>query len=540
MGFFSSRNEVSHSVAPNLDGECLPPNNCVELLLPDEKYEQLYIGTEKFLRYTEAWYTAIKQGKEQLGTLGNLFENSLRPGVEQNHNFHKGSNPNTYITQIVNVNLTNSRERAKDDVLRFAKLDNKKEINQQLQQAKFFDIATALILLDKFADKQLVTPDNPRPKKPIGQVLVDDKLYINPYHSVFIYELLCKLQLQQIDAYTPGAAAAMVAPASIGEYPEATQRFIASELMRNGKNSYIRKLLTDASIDEFGMFEYLQLGGHSAKTTQYLGALGTGINVASGIKCPMNPYGICRKFAERVEDKLPDELKGNVNQRGIQVGLSLVQQLESSTRQLAVHELWTMAGEVRSAQQNNGNRTSSKKRPLTVGRAAVRQYDDSAKPDISLEISGPSQTLVSLQGKSGSLQTINLNNQSEILKATEDIIKMGYADKYLGSVSNLSTATKTVRRGLQLIFTTPIYRDEASIIRMSHIAGVYSEVDNLRMNVWRYSANNDTNTQVVGRDSSKLRILFGMIGDGAIRRVEILGIEHKSIIDKRTKHGNSI
>ena len=540
MGFFSSRNEASQSVALNLDGECLPPSNCTELLMPDESNEQLIVGMEKFLRYSEAWYASIQNGKEQLGTLETVLENAIRPGVEQNNSSYKGSNPNTFITQSVSVNLTNFREQAKDDVLRFAKLDSNQEVNQQLQNTKFLGIATALVVLDKIANKQLVTPDNPKPKKPIGQVLVDDKLYINPYHSVFIYELLCKLQLQQIDSFTPGAAAAMVGPASFSEYPEATQRFIASELMRDGKNSYIRKLLTEVSGTEFGMFEYLQSNSHSAKTTQYLGALSMGINVASGIKCPMNPYGICRKFAERVEEKLPDDVKNDINHRGVQVGRSLVQQLESSTRQFTVHELWTMAGEVRSAQPNNVHRSVGKKRSVTVGRAAVRQYDDSAKPVISPETSGPSKTLVSLRGQSEILQTINLDDQSEVSKVAEDIINMGYADEYLRHVSNKSTAIKAVRRGLQIIFTAPIYRNELSITKMANFAGVYSEVDNQRMSVWRYSGNNDTNLEVAGRDSAKLRILFGMQGHGDVRRVEILGIEHKAAIDKRTKHANSI
>lgn len=540
MGLFSPRIEATPSVTQNMYGDCVPPSGCAELLKPDENTEQLLPIIRTFVACTEDWYTAIQHGKQQITVLQPKIRSAVEDAAANDPSLYVG-NVSTYVDQTVGVQLVNMRLAAAKDVKRYAGLEtNAHSFNDLLEREKLLSVAKKIAYLNKIVKKQLVTADNPNPSNPIGEVLLGKATYQNPYYAVFLQEVLAKLHMRQLDLILSGAATTIAHPANFSEYPEATQRFIATEFAKMGKNSYVRELLMNSNETGFNFFDYLQANGHSAKTAQFLGAFSLGVKLGTELTCPLNSYGICRSLAERAQQNLPEEVKTDIENRGVQTGKNLVQQLETESRQLAVHELWTLYGEVTSAQPNTTNysRKRNQNRGTVVGRTAVKQLEASITPDQTTETAGPSAVIVSLREQAGVYESFNPNEPEALENILERVIASGAGSNYINHVSNKQAGLGSVRRGLQVIFASPTFRNERSITKMSNFDNVFSQADGQRMTVWRYAGKDDAVSN--GRDSDKLRILFGMSGDGSTRRIEILGIEHKAVIDKRSQKSTSI
>lgn len=540
MGLFTPRQEAVTSVPQNIYGDCLPPMDCAGLVKPEQNTEELLPIIKTLVDSTENWYTAIQQGKQQIAILQPKIRSVIEETAVNDPSLYVG-NIGTYVDQSVSVQLVNMRLSAVKNVQSFAGLETgAQSFNELLEQEKLIAVARKIAFLNKIVKKQLVTAENPNPNNPIGDVHIGAEVYPNPYYPVFLHEVLAKLHMRQLDLILTGAAAAIAHPANFSEYPEATQRFIATEFARMGKNSYVRKLLMNSNDEDFGFFDYLQTNGHSTKTTQFLGAFSLGVKSGTELNCPLNTYGICRSLADRVQDKLPDEIQADIQNRGAQTGKNLVQQLEVESRRLAVHELWTLYGDVTSAQPNTTNysRKRNQNRGTVVGRAAVRQLEASITADLAPETVGPSAVIVSLREQAGVYESFNPNDEGALDNILERVIASGAGSNYINHVSSKQAGLGSVRRGLQVIFASPTFRNERSITKMSNFDNVFSQEDGQRMTVWRYAGKDDVVSN--GRDSDKLRILFGMSGDGTSRRIEILGIEHKAVIDKRSQKSTSI
>jgi hypothetical protein len=398
-------------------------------------------------------------------------------------------------------------------------------------------------MLEALSKRLATNPEEADSRLRTGAVNLHGETDVNPYHRVFTQEAMLKLGLAWLRAKHPDTAVGLLNPEGLADIPEALGRFIATDIA-NDPNSLVMNFMLVKRKALTNFHDYLRDNEMSQPAKEMGRAIGLGAQAVGARSCPMNDLGICRGVADRIEvDNLPREIQEDMQKKRLTAADRLASQLLQFGKQNKVSAWWSMDAVV-SAKPSNGhtNQTNGKsgnpakrgKQTLHTSAATPKGFLESLASPISKEITGPSRVQVSLAGRDEIAEA-----SSDAVEALDQIIETIITSKkfadYLQDYRHDKTLQPFVTEALREIFIAP-YGQVRAIRKVAERANA-PHITEQNERLIRYRLSGKDYPGFSGAVVRSTRIEFAIRNQADARRVEIIGINHKTAIEKQSKSG---
>lgn len=504
----------------------------------DSQAEQLVeMLHEQAAAWSDELTTARVTAEEvQVKLTASADENGRRQGA----NYTDRRQGKSMVNRSVLGDMTHFRQTALNDI---ARLTGKDDFNAAFLSDGSFGEEFAVQKLDTLLSKRFVDSHEGAAKarhRAIGAITIEGDYALNPYHRPFAREILARHRLAELSRQAPDVLVSLLVPSTLADLPEATQRLIAVDIGA-GSKSIIAQLITSRPTEAMDFFSYLAENNLPANIKEYARAIQLGAKALGGCDCPLNELGICRTVSDGIlMSDLPLEIQKNMQAREQAAASQLMAQLRTFAAQYKVSKWWTVTASLtQEALPTASKATKKRSASNAVQQATVGSFQESLTPTKPrAEILGPESAQVSWKG-GDALYEVDLRDQSAVQGILRSLMASEQFADYLAEYRSQKGMPELLRNGLELILTTPNYRDEPAIARMSYTKPFYSALDNRRgLTVWRLSGKGMPT--VAGKEGNDTRIYFGARNDGRTRRVEIVKVANKRDVVKENRRGNRL
>jgi len=474
--------------------------------------------------------TARDAAEELQQKISNLSDSTMREdGL--NHTTRRYLNRNT--ERNITDNMATFRRYALADISRLGHADDFDSMLLAPTSSASEEIVVrslAKLAKGRFADSHEAAEQN---RRAIGVVNVGNTRAMNPYHRVFMYEMIARHELAQLMRQAPQFGLSLLEAGAIDDLPEAVKRLIAVDIAA-GPKSIIANTIKNRSISPVSFSEYISQNNLTDPVKQLVSAISLGAKAIGGCDCPLNEFGLCRRVTDNITfEDLPLDIQKSMSQRENTANAQLMQQLKAFAAQNRTSKWWTMTANISSQEMGQATSKSTKKR---VGSAAVQTvaqvpFRESLAPIKTGEILGPDTVLVGWKGGEEVVRA-DLSDSKAVDSLVDQILQTAQFARYIEQYRSQKGMPELLRQGLGLILAAPSYREEGSLVRMRRYKPHYSDKKDSKqaMTPWRWSGRYMKN--IAGKEGQDTRIYFAVKSDGRTRRVEIIKVDSKHNVDK--------